>query len=108
MPTWQYKIVVHETKKLLNDDGRLDAMSAALGSLGDEGWEPTMGRFPRVRSCLQTFLAPSITAHQTALDDEHHGPRALAPLRDVGHGMRRRAERGRRAPGHAEGCVNSA
>ncbi|MDZ7675357.1 MAG: DUF4177 domain-containing protein [Acidimicrobiales bacterium] len=35
----QYKVVVHETKKLLKDDAVVDEMSKTLNGLGAEGWE---------------------------------------------------------------------
>ena len=39
MQKWQYKIVSHETKKLLKKEKAQDAMSETVNSLGQEGWE---------------------------------------------------------------------
>lgn len=39
MQQWQYKIVTHETKKLLKEEATLNAMSETLNGLGQEGWE---------------------------------------------------------------------
>lgn len=39
MQKWQYEVIVRETKKLLEEGGPLDALSEALNSLGEEGWE---------------------------------------------------------------------
>ena len=39
MQTWQYKVTAYKAKKLLKDDKRLDAVSEALNSLGEDGWE---------------------------------------------------------------------
>ncbi len=39
MQQWQYKLVTQETKKLLKEDGTLDAISETLNDLGQQGWE---------------------------------------------------------------------
>ena len=39
MQKWEYKIITHETKKLLAKHESLDAMSDTVNQLGQEGWE---------------------------------------------------------------------
>lgn len=36
---WEYKVVTHETKRLLKGDEALAAMSTTLNQLGQDGWE---------------------------------------------------------------------
>lgn len=39
MQSWQYKVVVHETKKLLKDETVIDEVSKALNEPGEQGWD---------------------------------------------------------------------
>lgn len=39
MQQWEYKVVTHDTKKLLKGEETLDAMSETLNGLGRNGWE---------------------------------------------------------------------
>lgn len=39
MQQWEYKVVTHETKKLLKGDDTMNSMSDTLNDLGQDGWE---------------------------------------------------------------------
>lgn len=39
MQQWEYKIITHETKKVLKTQESLDAISDDVNRLGQEGWE---------------------------------------------------------------------